>query len=58
MLRTDAPAGTVRIDLNRTVNLPCAFTAFAAFATFATGPLPPAGNVVSVPVEAGEKTPF
>lgn len=53
ILRTDEPAtdGTVRIDLNRAVNLPCAFTAFA------TCPLPPAGNVVSVPVEAGEKTP-
>jgi uncharacterized protein (DUF1684 family) len=52
-LRTRAPAddGTVRIDLNRTVNLPCAFTAYA------TCPLPPAGNTVSVPVEAGEKTP-
>lgn len=43
--------GRVRIDLNRTVNLPCAFTAFA------TCPLPPAGNTVTVPVEAGEKTP-
>lgn len=53
ILRTDPPAadGSVRIDLNRTQNLPCAFTAFA------TCPLPPAGNVVSVPVEAGEKTP-
>ena len=51
--RTDAPAddGTVRIDLNRTANLPCAFTAFA------TCPLPPAGNLVTVPVRAGEKTP-
>ena len=53
VLRTDAPAedGSVRIDLNRTLNLPCSFTAFA------TCPLPPAGNVVTVPVEAGEKTP-
>lgn len=52
-LRTPAPGadGTVRIDLNRTVNLPCAFTAYA------TCPLPPAGNTVSVAVEAGEKTP-
>lgn len=50
---TDVPDddGSVRIDLNRTINLPCSFTAFA------TCPLPPAGNVVSVPVEAGEKTP-
>ncbi|MEJ2864686.1 DUF1684 domain-containing protein [Actinomycetospora flava] len=53
VLRTDGPAedGSVRIDLNRTLNLPCSFTAFA------TCPLPPAGNVVTVPVEAGEKTP-
>jgi uncharacterized protein (DUF1684 family) len=53
VVRTAPPAadGTVRIDLNRTVNLPCSFTAFA------TCPLPPAGNVVTVPVEAGEKTP-
>ncbi|GAA4782457.1 DUF1684 domain-containing protein [Actinomycetospora chlora] len=43
--------GSVRIDLNRTINLPCSFTAYA------TCPLPPAGNVVTVPVEAGEKTP-
>jgi len=53
VLRTDPPGadGTVRIDLNRTLNLPCAFTAYA------TCPLPPAGNTVSVPVGAGEKTP-
>ncbi|MEJ2887654.1 DUF1684 domain-containing protein [Actinomycetospora aeridis] len=53
ILPTDAPAedGSVRIDLNRTLNLPCSFTAYA------TCPLPPAGNVVTVPVEAGEKTP-
>jgi uncharacterized protein len=43
--------GTVVVDLNRTVNLPCAFTAFA------TCPLPPAGNTVTVPVTAGERTP-
>lgn len=53
ILRTAPPAadGSVRIDLNRTLNLPCSFTAFA------TCPLPPAGNTVTVPVEAGEKTP-
>jgi uncharacterized protein (DUF1684 family) len=53
VVRTDPPGadGTVRIDLNRALNLPCAFTAYA------TCPLPPAGNTVSVPVEAGEKTP-
>jgi uncharacterized protein len=43
--------GTVTVDLNRTVNLPCAFTAFA------TCPLPPAGNTVTVPVAAGERSP-
>jgi uncharacterized protein (DUF1684 family) len=53
ILRAEPAAadGSVRIDLNRTVNLPCSFTAYA------TCPLPPAGNVVTVPVEAGEKTP-
>jgi hypothetical protein len=52
-LRTPAPddEGRVTIDLNRTVNLPCALTAFA------TCPLPPAGNVVTVRVEAGETLP-
>jgi uncharacterized protein (DUF1684 family) len=54
ILKTDDPAedGTVVLDLNRTVNLPCAFTAFA------TCPLPPAGNTVTVPVEAGERSPL
>ncbi|GLZ49583.1 hypothetical protein Acsp06_57680 [Actinomycetospora sp. NBRC 106375] len=53
ILRTEVPAadGSVRIDFNRTLNLPCAFTASA------TCPLPPAGNTVTVPVAAGEKTP-
>ncbi|HEY1968502.1 MAG TPA: DUF1684 domain-containing protein [Pseudonocardia sp.] len=53
ILLTDDPSedGTVILDLNRTVNLPCAFTAFA------TCPLPPEGNTVTVPVEAGERTP-
>ncbi|MBC8091751.1 MAG: DUF1684 domain-containing protein [Pseudonocardia sp.] len=46
-----APDGTVHIDLNRLTNLPCAFT------DFATCPLPPAGNVLSVAVVAGEKLP-
>ncbi len=44
-------AGRVTIDFNRTVNLPCAFTAHA------TCPLPPAENRFPVPVEAGERTP-
>ena len=43
--------GRVRIDLNRLVNLPCVFSGHA------TCPLPPAGNVVSVRVEAGELLP-
>jgi uncharacterized protein (DUF1684 family) len=53
MLKVDAPAadGSLTLDLNRVVNLPCAFTAFA------TCPLPPAGNVLPAAVEAGEKLP-
>jgi uncharacterized protein len=53
-VRTDDPApdGTLTLDLNRVVNLPCAFT------DFATCPLPPAGNVLSVAVEAGERSPL
>jgi len=53
LLTIDDPAedGTVIVDLNRTVNLPCAFTQFA------TCPLPPAGNTLMVPVEAGERSP-
>ncbi|MBW0114980.1 DUF1684 domain-containing protein [Pseudonocardia abyssalis] len=47
----DPVDGRVRVDLNRLVNLPCAFT------DFATCPLPPAGNVLPVAVEAGEKRP-
>lgn len=46
-----APDGSVTVDLNRLVNLPCAFTEFA------TCPLPPAGNVLEVAVEAGERDP-
>ncbi|MDN5915278.1 MAG: DUF1684 domain-containing protein [Pseudonocardia sp.] len=54
ILRTGDPAadGTVTVDLNRTVNLPCAFTEHA------TCPLPPAGNTLTVPVEAGERAPL
>lgn len=53
ILLIDAPAqdGMVTVDLNRTVNLPCAFTAYA------TCPLPPAGNALTVEVEAGERSP-
>ena len=43
--------GGLTVDLNRLVNLPCAFT------DFATCPLPPAGNVLDVAVPAGEKLP-
>jgi uncharacterized protein len=45
------PEGARTIDFNRTLNLPCAFTAFA------TCPLPPAENTLTVAVEAGEKLP-
>ncbi|WP_300013629.1 DUF1684 domain-containing protein [Pseudonocardia sp.] len=46
-----APDGRVTVDLNRLTNLPCAFT------DFATCPLPPAGNRLTVAVEAGERSP-
>lgn len=46
-----AADGTLVVDFNRTVNLPCAFT------DFATCPLPPAENRLDVAVEAGEKLP-
>ncbi|MHA6780918.1 DUF1684 domain-containing protein [Pseudonocardia saturnea] len=48
----DPVDGRVTVDLNRLTNLPCAFT------DFATCPLPPAGNVLAVAVEAGEKSPI
>ncbi len=53
ILKTAAPGpdGELTLDLNRVVNLPCAFTEFA------TCPLPPAGNTLTVAVEAGEKLP-
>jgi uncharacterized protein (DUF1684 family) len=44
--------GTVTLDFNRAVNLPCAFT------DFATCPLPPEGNRLPLAVEAGEKVPY
>lgn len=43
--------GNVRIDFNRAVNLPCAYT------DLATCPLPPTENRLTVAIEAGEKTP-
>ncbi len=52
--RSPAPGadGTVVLDFNRATNLPCAYT------DFATCPLPPAGNRLPVPVEAGEQIPY
>ncbi|WP_406634024.1 DUF1684 domain-containing protein [Amycolatopsis sp. WGS_07] len=47
-----AADGTVTLDFNRAVNLPCAFT------DFATCPLPPEGNHLPFAVEAGEKLPY
>ncbi|MET9329241.1 DUF1684 domain-containing protein [Tsukamurella sp. NPDC003166] len=44
--------GPVTVDLNRAVNLPCAFI------DFATCPLPPAGNRLPFAVTAGEKVPY
>lgn len=46
-----AADGTVLLDFNRAVNLPCAYT------THATCPLPPAENRLPVAVEAGERAP-
>ena len=53
-LPVSAPSadGTVTLDFNRAVNLPCAFT------DFATCPLPPEGNRLPLAVEAGEKVPY
>lgn len=43
--------GSVTVDFNRAVNLPCAYT------NLATCPLPPAENRLDVAIEAGEQTP-
>lgn len=53
-LQVAAPdsAGTVTLDFNRAANLPCAYTPFA------TCPLPPAGNRLPFPVEAGQQIPY
>ena len=51
-LPSPAADGTVVLDFNRAVNLPCAYT------DLATCPLPPAGNRLPVAVEAGEKIPY
>lgn len=47
-----AADGTVTLDFNRALNLPCAFT------DFATCPLPPAGNHLPFEVTAGERIPY
>jgi uncharacterized protein (DUF1684 family) len=44
--------GSVVLDFNRTVNLPCAYTKLA------TCPLPPVENRMAVAIKAGEKTPY
>ncbi|HKU29292.1 MAG TPA: DUF1684 domain-containing protein [Arthrobacter sp.] len=44
--------GSVVLDFNRAVNLPCAYT------DLATCPLPPAENRLAVAIEAGEQIPF
>lgn len=46
-----AEDGSVLVDFNRAVNLPCAYTPHA------TCPLPPARNDLPVAVEAGERIP-
>ena len=54
VLSFDPPGadGAVRLDFNRAVNLPCAYT------DLATCPLPPLENRLTVSIEAGEKIPF
>ncbi|MDJ0459701.1 DUF1684 domain-containing protein [Arthrobacter sp. NQ7] len=47
-----AADGSVLLDFNRAVNLPCAYT------DLATCPLPPAENRLRVAIEAGEKIPY
>ncbi|MCZ9882968.1 DUF1684 domain-containing protein [Arthrobacter sp. B2a2-09] len=44
--------GSVVLDFNRAVNLPCAYT------DLATCPLPPAENRLNVSIEAGERIPY
>jgi uncharacterized protein (DUF1684 family) len=46
------PDGSVFLDFNRAVNLPCAYT------DLATCPLPPAENRLPVAIEAGEQIPY
>jgi hypothetical protein len=51
LLPAPAADGTVALDFNRAVNLPCAYT------DLATCPLPPAENRLPAAVEAGEQIP-
>jgi hypothetical protein len=48
---TAPDADTVRLDFNRAVNMP------SAFSDYGTCPKPPAGNKLGIAVEAGERTP-
>jgi uncharacterized protein len=52
-LLTAAPSldGSLHLDFNRAINMPCAYTEFA------TCPLPPAANTLRFAVEAGEQIP-
>ena len=54
VLQLPPPAadGTVLLDFNRAVNLPCAYT------DLATCPLPPEENQLPLAIEAGEKIPY
>jgi uncharacterized protein (DUF1684 family) len=47
-----APDGTVVLDFNRTINLPCAYTEFT------TCPVPLPQNRLNVAIEAGEQIPL
>ncbi len=47
-----ASDGTVVLDFNRTINLPCAYT------DFTTCPVPLPQNRLTVPIEAGEQLPL
>jgi uncharacterized protein (DUF1684 family) len=51
-LYTDRPIqGKLVLDFNRAYSPPCAYT------DYATCPLPPRGNLLKVPILAGEKDP-
>ena len=46
-----SPDGTVTVDFNRAINMPCAYTDFVIC------PLPPPANTLPLAVEAGEQMP-